>query len=164
MTSKVIILLIALTAFASSACDDKSHRQFDFWIGHWQVTNSANDEVSNSKVSLINNGCGILEEYRTPSGFEGKSLNIYDQLSKRWHQTWIDNTGLLLQLDGEFKGNIMTLTGELIVPHNPPVMNKITWQRFSEEVVVQRWYTSQDNGKTWELVFDGYYERVKPDN
>mgnify|MGYP000707646361 CR=1 FL=1 len=94
-----------------------------------------------------NNNCSILEEYQTPSGYQGKSLNIYNQQTKQWHQTWVDNTGLLLQLNGEFKQGVMTLSGLTVDNKGQEVLNKISWKKLSDGRVNQVWQTSTDKGK-----------------
>ncbi|MFD2165743.1 hypothetical protein ACFSJY_05650 [Thalassotalea euphylliae] len=160
-------LLILSFLFALSlpqsvlACEKKEYRQFDFWLGEWQVSNSQNSQVSSSKISSINNGCGILEEYSTPTGFEGKSLNIYDKQKGKWHQTWVDNSGLLLQLDGEFKDGKMVLQGTTYDAKGIATLNQISWQQLEDGRVNQTWKTSADNGKNWQTLFDGYYSKVK---
>lgn len=163
MLRSVILILLFSTAItpAFAACTDSEHRQFDFWLGEWQVSNSSNNQVSNSKISLINNGCGILEEYATPSGYQGKSLNIFNQQTKQWHQTWIDNTGLLLQLDGGFQQGKMVMTGKTKTPKGEWLLNKISWQLLDDGRVNQVWQTSKDNGKSWKTAFDGYYLKQK---
>ncbi|REL28691.1 DUF1579 domain-containing protein [Thalassotalea euphylliae] len=125
------------------------------------MTNSANKQVSHSKISLINGGCGILEEYQSPTGFEGKSLNIYERQTQQWHQTWIDSSGALLQLNGRFSDGVMTLTGNGINQGGKATINKVSWRLLDDGRVNQRWQASQDKGDTWQLIFDGYYQKIK---
>lgn len=156
-----LILSFGLTIYStlSFACDSEQYRQFDFWQGSWKVSNSSNKQISDSKVTLINNGCGLLEEYSTPSGYVGKSLNIFDRQTGKWHQTWIDNTGLLLQLTGEFRNNKMEMFGETLSADGNKVLNKISWQLLADGRVNQVWQSSKDKGKTWQQLFDGYYTK-----
>ena len=162
MTIKQLVTLALLLLISNVvlACQSDQHRQFDFWLGHWQVSNSANTQISTSKISLINNGCGILEEYSTPSGYQGKSLNIFDSQQEKWHQTWIDNSGLLLQLNGEFKDGKMVMQGTTYNPQGIATLNQISWQLLPDGRVNQIWQTSGDQGKTWQLLFDGYYRKI----
>ncbi|NMP30730.1 hypothetical protein HII17_04060 [Thalassotalea sp. M1531] len=160
--TQLLTLLFSCLSWQLLACSSEEYRQFDFWIGEWQVTNPANNQVSISKISLINNNCSILEEYQTPSGYQGKSLNIYNQQTKQWHQTWVDNTGLLLQLNGEFKQGVMTLSGLTVDNKGQEVLNKISWKKLSDGRVNQVWQTSTDKGKHWQTLFDGYYQKIQP--
>ena len=141
-------------------CDSPTYRQFDFWLGNWQVTNTQNTNKSISKISQVNNGCTLLEEYETPTGYVGKSLNIYDATSQKWHQTWTDNTGVLLQLDGQFNGTSMVLTGNTTNSAGNAILNRITWTPNQDGTVRQLWESSEDNGKVWQVLFDGLYSKA----
>ncbi|WP_286263567.1 hypothetical protein [Thalassotalea atypica] len=124
------------------------------------MSNTQNTNKSTSKISTINGGCTILEEYATPTGFIGKSLNIYDVTSDQWHQTWTDNTGSLLRLDGQFDGTSMVLTGNTIDKTGKTNLNRITWTPNQDGTVRQLWEISEDKGKNWQVIFDGLYHKV----
>ena len=49
-----------------------------------------------NRVTLEYGNCVIHEHYATGKGYSGESLNAYDSARRLWHQTWVDNTGLLL--------------------------------------------------------------------
>ncbi|QBY04612.1 hypothetical protein E2K93_09515 [Thalassotalea sp. HSM 43] len=163
---KIIILISTLltlsnNAWANGNCSEAEYRQFDFWLGQWQVTNKQNDNVSASKISSILDSCVILEEYQTPNGFKGKSLNMYDKQRKVWHQTWTDNSGLLLQLEGTLEGQSMVLKGRGKSAQGALLWHKISWTPNSDGSVRQHWQQSLDDGKTWATLFDGMYRKIK---
>src|SRR5215212_8679319 len=81
-------------------CQSAEHRQFDFWVGHWDVFGPAGKKVGENQIELIADGCALLEQWTGNGGVTGKSLNIYDAVDRRWHQTWVDNGGTLLILAG----------------------------------------------------------------
>jgi len=152
-----IILLVSLSANAT--CQTKEYLAFDFWLGNWQVTTASDKIIRHNKITKINNGCTLLEEYSTPSGYIGKSLNIFNKGTQKWHQTWTDSTGLLLQLTGNMIGKSMVMTGQTIDANNNKIINRITWTPMVEGSVRQFWQTSLDNGKTWQTAFDGLYTK-----
>ncbi|WNC72644.1 hypothetical protein RGQ13_01310 [Thalassotalea psychrophila] len=159
-----IILLFSLlftsaNLQAKGSCDEAEYQQFDFWLGQWQVTNPENNQVSESKITKILGGCVLLEEYNAPSGFQGKSLNIYDKQQKKWHQSWTDNSGLLLQLNGEFIDNSMILKGSIVDDKGKELFQMITWSLLENNKVRQHWQQSIDAGITWVTLFDGTYTR-----
>ena len=39
------------------------HKQFNFWIGEWNVQNARGQPVGTSRIELIENGCIILENW-----------------------------------------------------------------------------------------------------
>jgi len=137
-------------------CNSPEFRQFDFWLGEWDVTAPATPgSGSRSRITRINGGCTILEQYTTPLGYEGTSLNFYDAQRKLWHQTWIDNQGGALYLEGALKGNSMVLS----TTAGKDSIQRITWTPLDDGRVRQHWEATEDAGKTWATVFDGYYAK-----
>ncbi|MCW8833097.1 MAG: hypothetical protein OQK09_03985 [Colwellia sp.] len=156
----LLLSLILCCHFTFAACDTSQYREFDFWLGQWQVKSAASKQLSQSKITQINNGCGLLEEYKTPTGFQGKSLNIFDSQTQQWHQTWIDNTGYLLKLSGGIENNSMVMTGKTHDKNGNIILNKITWTPLKGGEVRQHWQTSTTHGKAWQTIFDGIYHKV----
>jgi len=156
----LLLCLLAMSHFSQAACEENQYREFDFWLGQWQVTAPSSKQPSHNTITQINNGCGLLEEYITPSGYQGKSLNIFDSQTQQWHQTWIDNTGYLLRLSGGLIEGSMVMTGETKDKDGNPVLNKITWTPKQNGDVKQHWQTSKNQGEVWQTVFDGLYSKV----
>lgn len=103
-------------------CMAPEFRQFDFWFGDWNVESPASPgAVSRNQITSINGGCALREQYTTTSGYEGTSLNFYDAVKKVWHQTWIDNQGGALYLDGGFDGQSMVMA----TTSDPQQINRI---------------------------------------
>ncbi|TMH68173.1 MAG: hypothetical protein E6H48_05900 [Betaproteobacteria bacterium] len=65
-------------------------------------------------------GCALQENWTGAGGVSGTSLNLDDNDRKRWHQTWVDNSGGLLQRDGGIVDGAMVLRGESIAPDDRP--------------------------------------------
>jgi hypothetical protein len=143
-------------AEALQPCNAAEFRQFDFWLGDWDVTSRANPgSSSRNRITLINGGCTLREEYTTPLGYAGTSLNFYDAGRGVWHQTWIDNQGGALYLDGRLEGGSMVLA----TTADPQNVQRITWTPLEDGRVRQHWEATTDGGKAWSTVFDGYYAR-----
>ena len=137
-------------------CNSPEFRQFDFWLGEWDVTAPATPgSGSRSRITRINGGCTILEQYTTPVAYEGTSLNFYDAQRKLWHQTWIDNQGGALYLEGALQGDSMVLS----TASGQESIQRITWTPLDDGRVRQHWEATTDTGKTWATVFDGYYAK-----
>ena len=150
--------LTAQTRPVPPGCPSAEHRQFDFWIGDWDV--KANGKVvGRNVITREHGGCVIHEQYTGVTGYTGASLNMYDASRKRWHQTWVDNAGLLLELNGEFTGGRMVLRGETIDSAGKTTLGRITWTPGADGTVRQLWEQSPDGGKTWSVAFDGIYSR-----
>ena len=153
----IFILFVSSNVFA--VCDTEAHRAFDFWIGDWLVTTASDNIVRTNKITKINNGCTLLEEYSTPAGYVGKSLNIYDTTRNEWHQPWTDSSGLLLKLNGGMQGVSMVMQGIGHDRNNNEILNKISWTPNADGTIRQHWEVSSDSGKNWKTVFDGRYSR-----
>jgi hypothetical protein len=146
-------------ATAPKPCGAPEHRQFDFWIGEWEVTTPDGATAGRNRIEPILGGCALKESWTGAKGGSGTSYNAYDRQRGGWHQTWVDNGGLVLRLDGGFAGGKMTLKGETRDTSGAPILNRITWQETAPGMVRQLWETSADGGVTWRVVFDGRYRK-----
>jgi len=136
------------------------YRQFDFWIGEWDVQAGGKPAGTNS-VRLILDDCVIFENWKGAGGMTGKSFNIYNASIGKWQQTWVDSAGNALEFYGEFKDGAMRLVGEKPGPNGAKIINKLTFFPLEGGRVRQLWESSQDGGQTWTTVFDGLYIRKK---
>jgi hypothetical protein len=143
------------------SCDAEEHRQFDFWIGDWQVTTPDGQPAGTNRIESILNGCVLLENWTGRSGSIGKSFNMYDRRAGRWRQTWVDGAGGRLDLVGGLDGGAMVLGGTTPAPDGGEVLHEIRWERFDEGKVRQHWRMSRDGGKSWSDAFVGIYARAE---
>ena len=158
-----VAMLTTSTAWAQSGeprpvkhCATPQHRQFDFWIGEWDVTQNGKTAGQNSIRSILN-GCALSEEWSGTGGFKGSSLNFYDDETKRWHQTWIDSQGQSLMLEGSFSGGAMVLQSIDRSAGGP--RHRITWTLLDDRSVRQLWQTQEESNAEWKTAFDGRYMR-----
>ena len=143
-------------------CSKAPHRQFDFWLGTWEVADQNNKVVGHNRIELAHDGCVLIEHWQSVAGVSGSSLNLYDRDRDKWHQTWVDSSGGLLLLDGGFADGAMTMTGESPDENGKPVLQRITWRQQPDGIVRQLWESSSDRGATWTVVFDGRYRKERP--
>ena len=151
-----------LSSPAPLSCAAPEHRQFDFWLGEWNVTSDGVPAGTNS-VRSVQGGCVLQENWQGAGagGISGTSFNIYDRSSGLWHQTWVDASGTLLQLDGGLIDGAMVLKGERPSPGGAGTsLHRIAWTPNSDGSVRQLWEASQDGGESWNVIFDGLYTRV----
>jgi len=138
------------------ACQSAEYRQFDFWIGEWEVFLPGGKKAGDSRIETIAAGCALLENWSGNGGFSGKSLNSYDSEDKRWHQSWVDSSGSRLELAGSYADKRMVLSSG-----SGAAMQRIAWSLNDDGSVRQLWESSADGGKTWTVQFDGKYVRRK---
>lgn len=135
-------------------CDKAEFKQFDFWVGSWNVLNPSGAASGTSDVVRVANGCAILEQWLGGAG--GTSLNYYDETDGAWHQVWVGAGGRTLHLKGGFQEGKMVMTGERTTPKGP-VKDRLSWTPLPEGGVLQEWEMSIDGGKTWRKTFSGKY-------
>ena len=142
-------------------CAAAEHRQFDFWIGRWEVRDPSGKIVGHNRIERAHGGCALIENWTGAGGVTGTSINIYDRDHRRWHQTWVDSSGGLLQLDGPRSEAALTLSGSAFDAEaaSQVALQRITWTPLAGGRVRQLWESSTDGGKTWSVAFDGLYIR-----
>jgi hypothetical protein len=143
-----------------SSCDEPERRQFDFWVGEWDVHDPEGNLAGRNRITSLFDGCALREEWEGVSGFRGTSLNSWSPQSGRWHQTWMDSSGLVLQLDGGQQDGVMILEGEAPLPGQGerPFRHRISWSLLQGEPgrLRQHWEVIGADG-SWQTVFDGRY-------
>jgi len=156
----ITFLALPLAAEAAApVCGDPAYRQFDFWLGDWNVTTADGKLVGHEHVEKRYGDCVVADEWTGVQGGTGGSFNLYDRHRKVWHQTWVDSWGMLLELEGGLRGGRMELAGTHVNKDGKRVMDRMT---FTPErgAVHQVWESSLDGGKTWKVEFDGYYKKA----
>ena len=145
---------------ARASCASADHHQFDFWIGDWEVTDSAGATVyGTNRVASEEGGCLVHENWAGSRGGTGQSLNFYDPLKHQWEQVWVGSDGLVLQITGHLDGNSMVLEGQGMGPGGKPLAQRASWTPQPDGRVRQYWQQSADGGTTWTVAFDGWYRR-----
>ena len=155
-------LLLLMTFSASAQAPPPvlppESRQFDFWVGEWDVTNPAGKMAGQSKIELIAGGAGVLENWTGAGGYTGRSLNAWNATQKEWQQYWVGSDGGVLQLVGGIVEGRMVLSAEREV-RGQRRLERITWTPNADGTVRQHWEQSTDGGKTWTTAFDGLYRK-----
>ena len=153
-----VVLLFVTSTSQAIPCGAPENWQFDFWVGDWQVRKPDGSFAGMNRITLEYGGCVVHEHYATGRGYSGESLNTYDAARKVWHQTWVDDSGLLLMLEGHWDGRSMVLEG--IAPGVDGALTKqrITWSPSPDGSVRQLWESTDGIG-TWVVVFDGRYTK-----
>ncbi|HEX8650945.1 MAG TPA: tetratricopeptide repeat protein [Pyrinomonadaceae bacterium] len=138
------------------------HRQFDFWIGEWDVQNPQGQPAGTSSIQLILGDCTIFENWTSAGGaYTGKSFNLYNSSLKKWQQFWSDDKGGVLEFTGEYKDGELRYTGESLDQKGNRIIHHLTFFNLAPDRVRQLWEQSTDGGKTWTTAFDGLYVRKR---
>lgn len=154
---------LAADAPAAATCSSVQHRQFDFWLGRWEVRNPAGTVAGHSRIESILGGCVVLENWDGARGISGKSFNLYNADTEQWEQFWVDSSGSRLHLRGGLRDGAMVLEGIQDKPDPRTGLKqreRITWTPKTDGSVRQLWETSTDDGHSWTTSFDGRYRRA----
>ena len=141
-------------------CAGAEFRQFDFWVGKWDVTLPDGKKAGSNVITSVYGGCALHEEWSGASGVRGGSFSTYDGATGKWHQTWVDSGGTLLLMDGEFRDGKMQMEGRSRAKDSR-VVDRVPWTPLSARTVRQFWEQSKEGGATWQVVFDGLYTKRK---
>lgn len=160
------IIKLAEASICATCNGQPEYRQFDFWVGEWDVRPFATPNavpIARSIIERTNGNCTIVENYYTKGSYTGKSFNIYDASAKKWRQFWNDNFGQVIQFEGEYDAEEKALKyrSESSNRQGQKVLGKMTFYNLAPDKVRQLWESSTDDGKTWTSSFDGLYTRRK---
>ncbi len=139
-------------------CTAVEYRQFDFWIGEWEVFDPAGQRVGENRIESILGGCVLKENWTSASANRGESFNIFDARRQVWHQTWVDNSGSLLQIEGGLRDGNMVLSQQVQGADGQTVTHRITWTPNADGSVRQHWQ-SKTGDADWQTLFDGLYRK-----
>jgi hypothetical protein len=144
---------------------EPSARDFDFWMGRWNVKNrrlrerlAGSEEweefESTSVARPILDGLGNEDEFRTDhhGGFAGMSFRFFDPAKRRWSIYWADSrrSG---ELDPPVYGTIAGDTGVFVgrdVFEGRPILVRFIWSGITTPTPRWEQAFSDDEGKSWE--------------
>lgn len=113
--------LMALPAAAQpGSCSDPVFRQFDFWLGEWEVFTAGGSKAGDNVVSSEEYGCLIVERWTNANGITGQSYNFVDHATGKWRQIWV-SAGATIDYSGGLDGEgRMVLEGIIGYPAGQP--------------------------------------------
>jgi hypothetical protein len=140
-------------------CEQEEARQFDFWLGDWNLT-WENDGKGTNRITKELDGCVIHENFDgTPAiSLKGISVSTFDVQSGQWKQTWVDNWGGYLDLVGGMGDGKMILARDTTI-EGKPVKQRMVFYNIAEDELDWNWERSDDNGETWKVLWKIHYER-----
>ena len=175
----VLVMALAVLGFTPSAraqsapaqpivkpgpCDGPEFRQFDFWVGSWDVYPTGKDKlVAHSLIERLYGGCAIRENWMPLGGGDGGSLSNYVAGDSGWRQTWLDSSGARVEFKGGWDGKAMVLTGMWagVLGPGQDALVRMTYTRDAQGWVRQFGEASTDGGKTWAVNFDLTYRPAR---
>ena len=160
-----LLALAPLAAFAQQpepkyGCDAPESKQLDFWVGDWTTTHSGGKGVN--QISKVLDGCVILETFTggPSTKLNGISISTYDRATKKWKQTWSDNTATYMDFEGGTKDGKFMFWREA-EDGGKKFQQRMVFQDVTKDRLNWLWQASIDGGKTWKTTWNIVYTRNK---
>ncbi|NNC66073.1 MAG: hypothetical protein HKN84_14915 [Gammaproteobacteria bacterium] len=133
-------------------------RDFDFWVGTWEVRLEDGTLVGNNTISRRDGGCTILESWSGAGGSSGTSINYYQPSRDQWRQLWTGSNGTLIDISGGLNDGVMQLEGTIeYVAQDRIEAFRGTWTLLEDGRVRQHFEEFNLVAQAWQTWFDGYY-------
>lgn len=162
------ITLVQRATVAAFPCMADAHkREFDFWVGEWDVYVTGTGTLAgHSLIQKASGECMILENWTSmgPVPFNGKSMNYVNPQTNKWEQLWIGSGGggaPTRFYDGAYKDSVMQFAFEVTNAQGKQAVGKFRFFHQGPDQVRQLSETSADGGKTWTINYDFTYKRKK---
>ncbi|MDX1403835.1 MAG: hypothetical protein R3192_04830 [Woeseiaceae bacterium] len=135
-------------------------RDFDFWIGEWDVHLANGTYAGSNVIKPIERGCALTEHWTSANGGTGMSINYLDKASGDWVQVWNAAAGAQIIIRGGLTDDGMALEGYIhYVANETTAPFRGLWTPLPDGRVRQYFEQSNDDGKTWNPWFEGFYSR-----
>ncbi len=155
-----VVLSAAAESRPGPSCATAERHEFDFVLGNWLVRDAAGQLVGTTTVSKAYDGCVMLETW-LGAGSAGVSLGVvgYVEGRGRWRRDFLERGGEVLTLEGGWDGAAMVMTGKSYGPDGVQE-HRLSWTPARDGTVEQRWQTSADAGRSWQIRFKGVFHRI----
>lgn len=135
----------------------EQQRQFDFWVGDWEVQNRRLQQdgswqdggTAHAQVNSVLDGRAILERWsgKDPFKLRGFSLRTYDTEQQRWEIILNWHSGVPSSFS-QMVGNFADQKGEFFPPGGPP-RTRFTFSRAAKDSC--QWdQATLKNGTDWQ--------------
>jgi len=153
------------SAQATRTCENPQHHQFDFWIGEWQVFDTATGKlVGFSRIEKQLKGCALVQNIVWLADDEWRRSDLDYRLSgigvsvvqgDRWSMFWADNYGGSTVVEGRQQRD-----GSMLFETPTDGAGKAVrgvWKPNDDGSVRNITYRSMDAKKTWTPFIDWLY-------
>lgn len=160
----LVLPAIAAAQGAAGPCSSDKMREFDFWVGEWNLEwKSAEGEIQKgtNRIDWTLGGCVLREQFDGGESMplKGQSYSMFDRLSGKWKQTWVDNMGSYLDFTGGREDAKMVLQRSFVDKQGNEIRQRMVFFNVKEDSLDWNWERSDDGGKTWKLAWHIRYSR-----
>jgi len=153
-------LVNKMSVQAYPCAHQQGFRDFDFWIGEWDVHLANGTPAGSNIIKEVERGCALTEHWTSANGGTGMSINYLDKASNEWVQVWNAEGGSQIIVRGGLTDDGMALAGYIhYVGNGTTAPFRGLWTPLPDGRVRQYFEQSNDDGKTWVPWFEGFYTR-----
>lgn len=144
-------------------CSSDEFKQFDFWLGDWDVTTPNGAFAGNNSITSEEGGCLVLETWTSANGTTGQSYNYYNPATEKWRQVWV-SAGLLIDYEGGLtETGSMKLTGTATyISSGKEADFTGEWTPNKDGTVTQHFEQFDAAEQAWKPWFTGIYMKRAP--
>lgn len=150
-------------ASASGPCASAPYRDFDFWLGNWDVTDAKGQPAGTNVITAEEYGCLLVERWTSANGTTGQSYNFYDPGTGKWRQLWVSGGNIIDYAGGLDAAGVMRLEGQITYRAAPasagPIPFRGSWTPNPDGTVTQAFHQYNAETKKWDEWFVGTYRR-----
>ncbi len=153
--------IVATMTRAAFPCENQEgFKDFDFWRGDWVVHTANGQLAGHNSIKSSERGCLLLENWRSASGGTGMSINYLDKSTDEWVQIWNAAGGSQINIRGGLTDDGMLLVGQIhYVSNGTTAPFRGLWTLLEDGRVRQFFEQSNDQGKSWQPWFEGFYTK-----
>ncbi len=153
-------IVAAMSKLAYPCESDETFREFDFWVGEWDVHGPGGTPAGTNSIQKEERGCVLIEKWTNTAGGTGQSINYVDKISGEWVQIWNAEGGSQINIRGGMTDEGMALVGTLhTISNGTTIPFRGLWTPLPDGRVRQFFEQSNDGGETWTTWFEGFYTR-----
>lgn len=143
-------------------CSQEEFRQFDFWLGTWEVATPDGAVAGINEITSEENGCLILETWSSATGGSGQSYNYYNPASEKWRQVWVSSNFIIDYEGGLTESGSMKLAGT--ITYTASIFEADftgEWTLNDDGTVTQHFEQYDADNDAWATWFTGIYTRIE---
>lgn len=150
-----------MSALAYPCANDEAFKEFDFWVGSWDVQVANGTPAGSNVIQRAERGCVLIENWTNTAGGTGMSINYVDKTTDEWVQIWNAEGGSQINIRGGLTDDGMSMEGHIhTVGNGTTAPFRALWTLLPDGRVRQYFEQSNDDGATWVPWFEGFYTRT----
>lgn len=157
---------------SSANCADKNFKEFDFWLGEWEIKQKILkadgtwfESKAETKVSKILDGCAVQENWEgevfffwegmnQPEKIKALSVRFFDAKTQKWTINWMDTRSPKFSVfEGDFNYGKGELFRSLKDENGSETVLRITFSDIKADSVHWDLAFSKDGGKTFTMLW-----------